>query len=183
MRRKWPARARYRAGVGRRTKLRPRPRPFRRRRRRPTGKISPCPGARSNLYCPKNERCWDTRRGQWRVSMANSWLSLIVPNTVNGTVPPRRQKNSEASDARISNRDREVDRLIKAAKTNRYGRSGATCLNASPARPARGRARRSALGAGRARGRPPARERAQEGDPRDASGRRARVAGPAPAEA
>ena len=59
--------------------------------------------------------------------MANSWLSLVVPNTVNGTVPPRRQKNSKLR-TREYLTEAEVDRLIKAAKTNRYGKRDATMI-------------------------------------------------------
>ena len=59
--------------------------------------------------------------------MANSRLRLVLPNTVNGTVPPRRQKNSKLR-TREYLTEAEVDRLIKAAKTNRYGKRDATMI-------------------------------------------------------
>ena len=59
--------------------------------------------------------------------MAKSWFRLILPNTVNGTVPPRRQKNSKLR-TREYLTEAEVDRLIKAAKANRYGKRDATMI-------------------------------------------------------
>jgi integrase len=59
--------------------------------------------------------------------MAKAMLRLISPNTLNGTVPPRRQKNSELR-TREYLTEAEVDRLMKTAKTNRYGDRDATMI-------------------------------------------------------
>jgi type 1 fimbriae regulatory protein FimB/type 1 fimbriae regulatory protein FimE len=62
--------------------------------------------------------------------MPRSALRLVVPNTENGTVahhPPRRQSNS-AVRAREYLTPTEVDRLIGAAKDNRWGQRDATAI-------------------------------------------------------
>lgn len=52
--------------------------------------------------------------------MAKSHLRLVSPTPVNGTVPPRRKPNAELR-SREYLTDAEVDRLLKAAKENRWG--------------------------------------------------------------
>ena len=78
--------------------------------------------------------------------MANQALRLVVPATVNGTVPPRRKPNSETRD-REHLTEAEVERLMKAAGKNRYGHRDATmnpdCL---PAWPAAGRGMQPEMG-------------------------------------
>ena len=59
--------------------------------------------------------------------MAKSHLRLVRPRTVNGTVPPRRRKNAELR-TREYLTETEVDRLMKAAKANRYGLRDATMI-------------------------------------------------------
>ena len=59
--------------------------------------------------------------------MANQALRLLVPTTVNGTVPPRRKPNSETRD-REHLTEAEVERLMKAAGENRYGHRDATMI-------------------------------------------------------
>ena len=52
--------------------------------------------------------------------MAKSHLRLVRPRTVNGTVPPRRRKNAELR-TREYLTETEIERLINAARENRYG--------------------------------------------------------------
>ncbi len=59
--------------------------------------------------------------------MAKSHLKLVSPAAVNRTVPPRRRKNGELR-TREYLTEAEVERLIKAAKTNRYGQRDATMI-------------------------------------------------------
>jgi integrase len=59
--------------------------------------------------------------------MAKSHLRLVPPRTVNGTVPPRRRKNAELR-TREYLTETEIDRLIKAARGNRYGLRDATMI-------------------------------------------------------
>jgi len=59
--------------------------------------------------------------------MAKSRLRLARPRTVNGTVPPRRRKNAEVR-TREYLTETEIDRLIKAARNNRYGLRDATMI-------------------------------------------------------
>jgi integrase len=59
--------------------------------------------------------------------MAKSHLRLVRPRTVNGTVPPRRRKNAELR-TREYLTETEIDRLIKAARSNRYGLRDATMI-------------------------------------------------------
>jgi integrase len=59
--------------------------------------------------------------------MAKSHLRLVRPRTVNGTVPPRRRKNAELR-TREYLIETEIDRLIKAARANRYGLRDATMI-------------------------------------------------------
>jgi type 1 fimbriae regulatory protein FimB/type 1 fimbriae regulatory protein FimE len=64
--------------------------------------------------------------------MGKSHLALVTPTTVNGTVcdrprPPRHRRNAEVR-AREYLTDSEVDRLIKAAASNRYGHRDATMI-------------------------------------------------------
>src|SRR5271163_4168588 len=67
----------------------------------------------------------DRLRG--RVHMAKSHLRLVRPRTVNGTVPPRRRKNAELR-TREYLTEAEVERLMKAARDNRYGLRDATII-------------------------------------------------------
>jgi len=59
--------------------------------------------------------------------MTKSNLRLASPRAVNGTVPPRRVPNAELR-TREYLTEPEVERLIKAAKANRYGQRDATMI-------------------------------------------------------
>ena len=59
--------------------------------------------------------------------MAKSKLRLVSPAIVNRTVTPRRRPNAELR-TREHLTDREVARLIEAAKQNRYGHRDATMV-------------------------------------------------------
>ena len=59
--------------------------------------------------------------------MAKSHLRLVRPRTVNGTVPPRRRKNAELR-TREYLTEAEVERLMKAARDNRYGLRDASMI-------------------------------------------------------
>ena len=59
--------------------------------------------------------------------MAKGHLRLVSPHTVNGTVPPRRQKNADLR-TREYLTEAEVERLIKAAKANRHGHRDSTMI-------------------------------------------------------
>jgi integrase len=60
--------------------------------------------------------------------MANSHLKLVAPNTVKRTVTtPLRRPNAEAR-TREYLTDAEVERLVTAAKANRYGHRDATVI-------------------------------------------------------
>lgn len=59
--------------------------------------------------------------------MAKPHLKLLRPRTVNGTVPPRRRKNGELR-TREYLTETEIERLIKAARGNRYGLRDATMI-------------------------------------------------------
>src|SRR5437764_10326801 len=61
------------------------------------------------------------------ITMTKSRLRLVRPRTLNGTVPPRRKPNGELR-TREYLTEAEVERLIKAAKTNRYGQRDATMI-------------------------------------------------------
>jgi integrase len=59
--------------------------------------------------------------------MGNTRLRLVQPTTENRTVTPRRAKNSELR-TREHLTASEVDRLIEAAKGNRWGHRDATMI-------------------------------------------------------
>ena len=59
--------------------------------------------------------------------MAKSHLRLVRPATVNRTVGPRRRKNADIRTREHLTKD-EVERLIEAAKTNRYGQRDALMI-------------------------------------------------------
>ena len=59
--------------------------------------------------------------------MAKPHPRLLQPRTVNGTVPPRRQKNAELR-TREYLTEAEVEQLMKAARDNRYGLRDATMI-------------------------------------------------------
>ena len=59
--------------------------------------------------------------------MAKSTARLVQPATVNRTVTPRRLPNAELR-TREHLTEREVARLIEAAKQNRYGHRDATMV-------------------------------------------------------
>jgi type 1 fimbriae regulatory protein FimB/type 1 fimbriae regulatory protein FimE len=59
--------------------------------------------------------------------MAKAHLKLVSPRTANGTVPPRRRKNAELR-TREYLTETEIERLIKAARGNRYGLRDATMI-------------------------------------------------------
>jgi type 1 fimbriae regulatory protein FimB/type 1 fimbriae regulatory protein FimE len=67
----------------------------------------------------------------WKI-MGKSHLALVAPTTNNGTVaghsrPPRRRRNAEVR-TREYLTDTEVERLIAAAKGNRWGQRDATMI-------------------------------------------------------
>ena len=59
--------------------------------------------------------------------MAKSTLRLMRPTTVNRTVTPRRRPNAELH-TREHLTEREVERLIEAARQNRHGHRDATMV-------------------------------------------------------
>jgi integrase len=59
--------------------------------------------------------------------MTKPRLTLVSPTPVNGTVPPLRRPNAEVR-AREYLTEPEVERLMKAAKGNRYGHRDATMV-------------------------------------------------------
>jgi type 1 fimbriae regulatory protein FimB/type 1 fimbriae regulatory protein FimE len=59
--------------------------------------------------------------------MAKPNLKLVSPRPVNGTVPPRRKPNAELR-TREYLTEAEIERLMKAAKGNRWGHRDATML-------------------------------------------------------
>jgi integrase len=59
--------------------------------------------------------------------VAKSHLRLVPPRTANGTVPPRRRKNADLR-TREYLTETEIDRLITAARGNRYGLRDATMI-------------------------------------------------------
>jgi integrase len=60
---------------------------------------------------------------QWSLKvMAKSHLRLVTPNTVKRTVAPRRKPNAELR-SREYLTEAEIEKLMKAAKDNRYGRA------------------------------------------------------------
>jgi len=59
--------------------------------------------------------------------MAKSHVKLVAPTTKNRTVTPRRPKNGDVR-SREYLTDREVERLIEAAKGNRWGQRDATMI-------------------------------------------------------
>ncbi|MGB7831941.1 MAG: tyrosine-type recombinase/integrase, partial [Xanthobacteraceae bacterium] len=59
--------------------------------------------------------------------MAKSTLRLVRPTTVKRTVTPRRRPNAELR-TREHLSEREVERLIEAARQNRYGHRDATMI-------------------------------------------------------
>jgi type 1 fimbriae regulatory protein FimB/type 1 fimbriae regulatory protein FimE len=64
----------------------------------------------------------------WRgISVAKSTLRLVRPTTEKRTVTPRRRPNAELR-TREHLTEREVERLIEAARQNRYGHRDATTV-------------------------------------------------------
>jgi integrase len=59
--------------------------------------------------------------------MGKSHLRLVRPRIINGTVPPKRRKNVEVRTREYLTED-EIDRLINAARHNRYGLRDATMI-------------------------------------------------------
>jgi type 1 fimbriae regulatory protein FimB/type 1 fimbriae regulatory protein FimE len=59
--------------------------------------------------------------------MPKPHLELVSPRTVKGTVPPKRRKNAELR-TREYLTETEMERLIKAARGNRYGLRDATMV-------------------------------------------------------
>ena len=59
--------------------------------------------------------------------MGKAHLKLVPSRTVNGTAPPRRRKNAEVR-TREYLTETEVERLMKAARANRYGLRDATMI-------------------------------------------------------
>jgi type 1 fimbriae regulatory protein FimB/type 1 fimbriae regulatory protein FimE len=62
-----------------------------------------------------------------RIIMPKSHVKLVAPTTKNRTVTPRRPKNGDVR-SREYLTDREVERLIEAAKGNRWGHRDATMI-------------------------------------------------------
>jgi len=59
--------------------------------------------------------------------MAKTNLKLVSPTSINGTVPPRRRPNADLR-SREYLTEGEIERLMKAAKDNRYGHRDATMI-------------------------------------------------------
>ena len=59
--------------------------------------------------------------------MTKSHLKLVSPNTVNGSVTPKRPTNAELR-TREYLTELEIDRLINAAKHGRYAQRDATLI-------------------------------------------------------
>ena len=59
--------------------------------------------------------------------MTKPQLRIVVPRSVNGTVPPRRVANATLR-TREHLTEQEVERLIKAAKANRHGQRDSTMI-------------------------------------------------------
>jgi integrase len=59
--------------------------------------------------------------------MAKTHLKLVAPTTVNRTVTPRRRPNAELR-SREYLTEAEIEKLMKLAKDNRYGRRDATMI-------------------------------------------------------
>jgi type 1 fimbriae regulatory protein FimB/type 1 fimbriae regulatory protein FimE len=59
--------------------------------------------------------------------MTNTHLKLVLPNAVNGTVPPKRPTNADLR-TREYLTEPEVERLMKAAKRGRYAQRDATLI-------------------------------------------------------
>ena len=59
--------------------------------------------------------------------MTKSHLKLVLPNTVNGTVPPKRPTNTELR-TREYLTEAEIERLIRAARSGRYAQRDATLI-------------------------------------------------------
>jgi type 1 fimbriae regulatory protein FimB/type 1 fimbriae regulatory protein FimE len=62
-----------------------------------------------------------------RIIMAKSHLKLLAPTTKKRTVTPRRPKNDDVR-SREYLTDQEIERLIEAAKGNRWGHRDATMI-------------------------------------------------------
>src|SRR5450631_1287763 len=62
-----------------------------------------------------------------RVSMGNASLRLVTPATEKRTVMPRRAKNSDLR-TREYLTEQEIERLMAAARQNRYGHRDATMI-------------------------------------------------------
>src|SRR5262249_29776243 len=67
------------------------------------------------------------RSTQWGLHMTKSHLKLVPPNTVNGTVPPKRPTNADLRQREYLT-EPEIERLIKAAKHGRYAQRDATLI-------------------------------------------------------
>ena len=59
--------------------------------------------------------------------MTQAHVRLVVPRTVNGTVPPRRVPNRDLRTREYLS-EAEVERLMKVAKANRHGHRDATMI-------------------------------------------------------
>ena len=115
--------------------------------------------------------------------MAKSHLKLVTPATVNRTVTPKRPPNADLR-TREYLTEAEVERLMKAAKGNRWGHRDATMiLVAYQARPAGLRACGPALGSGGVQDGHAARPQGQAGHPKHPSDPRGRTTRPAAAAA
>src|SRR5215212_5183690 len=84
-----------------------------------------------------------------------------TPTPQNGAVPPRPVPQAERRPREYLT-PKEVERLIAAARQNRYGHRDATMVRVATPRAARRRAVRPALGSGRLRARALARPADQE---------------------
>ena len=115
--------------------------------------------------------------------MAKSHLKLVTPAIVNRTVTPRRPPNADLR-TREYLTEAEVERLMKAAKGNRWGHRDATMVLVAYRHGLQGlRTRRPALGSGGVQDGHAARPQGQAGHAEYPSDPRGRTAGPAAATA
>jgi integrase len=78
-------------------------------------------------YCPLLD-CYTNSRLQGALKvMAKSHLKLVTPHTVKRTVTPRRKPNAELR-SREYLTEAEIEKLMKAARDNRYGHRDASMI-------------------------------------------------------
>jgi len=114
--------------------------------------------------------------------MAKLHLKLVAPSTEKRTVTPTRRPNAELR-TREHLTETEIEKLLKAAGTNRWGHRDGTMILVAYRHGASGRSCGPALGPNQFRHRHPARPPGQAGHTCDPSDSRRRTAGLTPATA